>query len=142
MDQAEQDVAVVAQMYQAFERGDIERIFALVAPDATVYQSPALPWGGSYTGHEGLGRFLTALTAHLDSRPQTEQLIADGDGGVVQVGRTRGIVRTNGAPFDVAEAHVWTVRDERIVRFEAYLNTAAMLQALAQPNHQEGVEPA
>jgi hypothetical protein len=51
----------------------------------------------------------------------------------VQVGRTRGTVRANGAAFDVPEVHVWTVAGGRVRRFEAYLDTPAMLAALARP---------
>jgi ketosteroid isomerase-like protein len=49
----------------------------------------------------------------------------------VQIGRTAGTVVATGAPFDVAETHVWTVRDGRAVRFRAYVDTPAMLDALA-----------
>jgi hypothetical protein len=37
------------------------------------------------------------------------------------------------AVFDVFESHVWTVQDERIGRFEVYLDTAGMLAALSAP---------
>jgi uncharacterized protein len=36
----------------------------------------------------------------------------------------------NGAPFDVAEAHVWELRNGKVVRFRAYIDTPAMLEAL------------
>ncbi|MCZ2816128.1 hypothetical protein [Modestobacter sp. VKM Ac-2984] len=52
---------------------------------------------------------------------------------MVQVGRTRGVVRATGAPFDVPEVHVSTVFGGRVHRFEAYLDTAAMLAALVAP---------
>ncbi len=129
----QQEEAVVRAVYAAFDRGDVEAITALVAPDVTVYQSAAVPWGGTYTGHAGLGRFLAALTGAVESRPATERLVADGDGHVVQVGRTRGTVRATGAPFDVPEVHVWTVRDGLIRRFESFLDAATMRQALGRP---------
>ena len=133
MEQTEQDLATVRQVYDAFERADVPRIMALFAEDGTVVQSPALPWGGTHTGHGGLGHFLTTLVSHLDSRPETERLFADGAGHVVQVGRTRGTVRATGAPFDVAEVHVFTLAGGRVARFEAYVDTPAMLAALDAP---------
>jgi ketosteroid isomerase-like protein len=39
-------------------------------------------------------------------------------------------VRANGAPFDVPEAHVWELRDGKVVRFTVYIDTPAMLAAL------------
>ncbi len=133
MDQsAEQDVAVVRDVYDAFAHGDVPRIFQRFAPDGVVQQSAALPWGGTFEGHDGLGRFLAALTRRLDSTPETERIYGDGAGRVGQVGRTRGTVRASGARFDVAETHVWTVRDGQVVRFEAYVDALPMLAALAE----------
>jgi ketosteroid isomerase-like protein len=131
MEQTDRDLALVREVYDAFGRADVPRIMALFAEDGTVVQSPALPWGGTHTGHAGLGHFLTTLVASLDSHPETERLFADGAGRVVQVGRTRGTVRATGAPFDVAEVHVFTLAGGRVTRFEAYVDTPAMLAALA-----------
>jgi len=49
---------------------------------------------------------------------------------VVAVGRTRGIARTTGYPFDAAAVHVWTVRDGKIAAFRAFVNHPTMLAAL------------
>ena len=127
------DTAVLAEGHAAFVRGDLARISALFADDGVITQSPALPWGGTYTGPEGLAAFLGTLTAHLASAPVTERLFADGSERVVQVGRTRGTVRATRAAFDVPEVQVWTVAGGRVQRFEAYLDTPAMQAALARP---------
>jgi len=58
-----------------------------------------------------------------------EHLIEAGD-HVAMVGRTRGRPRRGRVAFDVAVAHVWTVRDGQISRFEAYIDTPAMREAL------------
>lgn len=86
------DVALVQGVYDAFGRGDVPAIFGLFHPDAGVYQSSRLPWGGSYRGHEELAVFLTKLTGAIDSRVETGQFLADGEGHVVQIGRTSGKV--------------------------------------------------
>ena len=49
---------------------------------------------------------------------------------VVQTGRTRGTVRANGASFDIPEVHVWELRDGKVVRYQVYIDTPAMLDAL------------
>ncbi len=127
------DTAVVAEVYAAFGRGDLARIAELFADDGVITQSPALPWGGTHTGPQGLATFLGTLTENLESAPVTERLFADGAGRVVQVGRTRGTVRASGAAFDVPEVHVWTVAGGRVRRFEAYLDTPALREALDRP---------
>jgi len=126
------DLETVRRVYAAFDRADLGAVVALVEPEVTVVQSPALPWGGTHHGVEGVGRFLHALSTCLDSRAETELLLHDGAGHVVQVGRTRGAVRASGAAFDVREVHVWTVRQGRVQRFEAYVDHAAMSEALTR----------
>jgi ketosteroid isomerase-like protein len=127
------DIEVVEAVYDAFARKDVSRILELFAPDCVVYQAPALPWGGTHEGHDGLITFMIALSRTIASTPEHEHLVADGDGHVSQVGRTRGRVTATGVEFDLFENHVWTVRDGRVVRQEVYLDTAGMLAALASP---------
>ena len=124
------DVAVVRSVYDAFGRGDVPAIFGLFHAEAEVYQSSRLPWGGRYRGHEELGAFLTKLTSTIESEVDTGLFIDDEEGHVVQVGHTRGTVRGTGRPFDVPETHVWTVVDGKVLRFESYIDTAKMREAL------------
>lgn len=83
-----------------------------------------------YRDHEELGAFLTKLTGALESEVEPERLIDDEEGHVVQIGRTRGRVRATGNEFDVPETHVWTVEDGRVTRFESYIDTPKMREAL------------
>jgi len=124
------EVAVVEAVYDAFARADVNRILELFAPDCVVYQSHALPWDGTHQGHDGLLTFLVTLSSTIASTPEHEHLVADGDGHVAQVGRTRGTAKATGVEFDLFENHVWTVRDGKVARFEVYLDTAGMLAAL------------
>lgn len=123
-------VEVVRRMYDAFARGDVETILGLAAPDVVVYQSPSVPWGGLHTGAEGLMQFLGSLTSTIRSEVETGELYDDGDGHVVQSGRSRGEVIASGATFDVVETHVWTVAGGRVRRFDSYVDVAAMRRAL------------
>jgi hypothetical protein len=60
----------------------------------------------------------------------TERYIADEDNHVVEVGRTRGRVVATGREFDVPETHVWTLESGKVVRFDAYIDTAHLRRAL------------
>lgn len=126
---SESNVDTVRRMYDAFGARDADVMQELFAADVEVSQASELPWGGEYRGHDGAFTFLLKLTEHIDSQVAIESLFAAGD-RVVQTGRTRGTVRANGAPFDVAEVHLWQLRDGQVVRFEAYIDTPAMLEAL------------
>jgi uncharacterized protein len=125
-------VTLIREGYEAYRRKDLAAILALLDPEIELYQSELVPWGGTYRGHAGAQAFFGKLLAHVDSEVDPDQLLDAGD-RVVAVGRSRGRVRATGAPFDVAAVHVWTLRDRMALRFESYLDTPAMLRALAAP---------
>ena len=41
-------------------------------------------------------------------------------------------MRANGASFDIPEVHVWELRDGKVVRYQVYIDTPAMLDALGR----------
>ena len=123
------NVELVRRLYAALEAVDLEAILEIFDPEVEVFQTPELPWGGDFHGHDGLGRFFGLLRENITSKVTIQTVYAAGD-EVVQIGRTAGTVNANGAPFDVQEMHLLTVRDGRVVRFEAHIDTPAMLEAL------------
>lgn len=126
------NVDVVSALYEAFGRRDVPAIVALIGPEFALTQTELLPWGGHYTGVEGLRAFFERLFENVESRVQFDEYVEAGD-VVVAIGRTRGHVRANGTAFDIRAVHVWTVRDGRAVRFQPYINTPEMLRALQGP---------
>jgi ketosteroid isomerase-like protein len=120
---------VVRGAYAAFERGDLTGVFATLDPDIEVYQSSKVPWGGTYRGHVEAQEFFMKLAATVDSKVGTERFLEAGD-QIVQIGHTRGQARATGKRFEVLEVHVWTMRDGKVLRFEAYVDHPAMLAAL------------
>ncbi len=122
-------VELIRRMYDAFAAADFDTILEIADPDIEVLQSDGLPWGGHHRGHEELGTFMLTLAGMIESVVTHHELFAAGD-RVIQVGRTAGTVRATGEHFDIPEVHVWTVRDGRAVRFEAYVDTPAMRAAL------------
>ena len=127
---ASPSVAVVRDVYAAFERNDAPAIFALFHPEGVITQSARLPWGGRYDGHAGLAEFLGKLTGAIASRVTTERFIDDEDGHVVAIGVTEGHVVATGRRFEVPETHVWTVANGLVTKFESYIDTGAMRLAL------------
>jgi uncharacterized protein len=125
-----QNVDVVRSVYDAYGRGDVAAIFALFDTECVVQQSSRLPWGGTYRGHAGLGEFLGKLTQAVQSRVTTERYIDDEEGHVATIGWTRGTALATGRAFDVAETHIWTVAAGKVTKLEAYIDTAAMREAL------------
>ena len=84
---SEENLATITMLYEALAARDVSVIATLFADDVEVVQTPSLPWGGSYRGHDGLFTFFLALTEHIDSQVESENMFAAGD-HVVQRGRT------------------------------------------------------
>ncbi|MGK2948371.1 MAG: nuclear transport factor 2 family protein [Acidimicrobiales bacterium] len=131
-DAAARPIDVVTEIYAAFASKDLDAILHLTDPAIVVTQDPALPWGGRHEGHDGLGAFMMALVGSIDSAVTTEAMFEAGE-HVVQHGRTAGTVRATGVTFDVPECHVWLVRDGRAVEARYFIDSGAMLEALAAP---------
>jgi ketosteroid isomerase-like protein len=123
------NIEIVSGIYAAMAAGDIELLLAMASEDFTIDQTEELPWGGHYVGREGVMAFATKLLSTIDSKVEADALYEAGD-RVVQRGHTRGTVNASGASFDVAEVHIWTVRDSKAVAAEFYIDTPAMLDAL------------
>ena len=127
---SQEDVAVVQSAYEAFRRGDVQAIFALLHPEIEIYQSEWVPWGGKYKGHEEVGHFFSKLSESIESRVEPDQFIDDEEGHVVAVGYTLGHVRATRREFEVPAVHVWTISEGKVTKFEAYIGTFQMRMAL------------
>lgn len=121
---------LIRGVYEAYARRDVAAALAHFSTEVEFVQTDLLPWGGSYQGIEGAKASLGKLLAHVDSLVEVEEVISAGD-HVVVIARTRGTARASGKAFDIRAVHVWTVRDGSIRRFEAYIDTPAMLSALS-----------
>ncbi|MBA3043109.1 MAG: nuclear transport factor 2 family protein [Alphaproteobacteria bacterium] len=119
---------VVRAVYRAYAARDLAAIQALYHPDCEIYQSALLPWGGELRGRAGLQQFFIRLTSTIDTEIVDEQLFEAGD-RVVSIGRTRGKALATGRQFELPAVHVYTVREGTICRYEAYVDTPAMLSA-------------
>jgi len=121
---------VVRDVYAAMAAKDVEGVLARCHPDVVITQDPALPWGGHFVGADGVAEFAIKLVGAIDSAV-TPIAMFEAENDVVQYGHTAGTARESGKTFDVAECHVWTVVDGRVTRAMFYIDTAAMLDALA-----------
>lgn len=121
--------SLIESLYAAFARRDLDYILSLVSSQILIEQSSALPWGGQYTGHDGLKKFFTTLLQHVESNVEIERMI-DATESVVVLGRTRGTVRVTGKSFDVPVAHVWRVQHGKLTHFYPHIDNALMLEAL------------
>jgi len=121
---------LIQSAYASYDRGDFAAVFALLSPDIEIVQTDLLPWGGTHHGHEGARTFFSLLGQHTEAMPKPEVFVPAGN-EVAVYGRLRGTARASGKPIDLAIVHLWTVENDLITRFAAYIDTPAMLEALS-----------
>ena len=122
-------VQVVEDAYERYARGDFAGVFALLSPSIEVEQTGLLPWGGRHVGHDGARRFFAILGEYTDAKPKIERMV-DAGSDIAAIGRLVGSARKTGRKIDLDIVHVWRIEDSEVVRFAAYIDTPAMLQAL------------
>lgn len=125
----ERDLEKIEELYRAQQKRDIRSILMLMSQDVEIIQSTELPWGGHYTRHDGVKKFLATLAEHIDSQVQVERMIDAGD-KIAVIGRTVGKTRKTKLEFDVPIVHIWAMLEGQVIRFETYMDNATMLAAL------------
>jgi uncharacterized protein len=127
---SQENVEIVQQAYRAINDGDEEAGRKLAASDIEIEASGLLLDQSTYRGHEGLRAYTRNLRKvwgdSLRSHP--EEFIEHED-HVVVLARTSAKGVGSGATTDALVAHVWTVRNRKIVRFQTFLSRDEALEA-------------
>ena len=122
-------IETVTAIYAAISSGDTPAIVARLSPDIRISQTRELPWGGEFEGLAGFAQFSRTLREHIASRVEIDRIFEAGE-DVVVIGRTIGAAKSKETHFEVAIAHVLTVRDGKITRARYFIDTPTMLAAL------------
>jgi uncharacterized protein len=144
---SQENVEVVRQMLEAFQRGDLERALSATDPDVELRMDDAaiLLERKAWQGREGLSEFIEEfLEPWEDFRIEPRKLIDAGDHVVVLLDQ---FGRRSGSEFEVkmSVGHVYTVREGRIASWATYVDQEKALQAagaagvgrsnVSQPSH-------
>lgn len=123
--------AVVRRHYLASAAGDLEALRATLAPDVEWTEMAGFPHAGTYRTPEGvtsnvmeaLGRDWEGWTAHDDT------YVVSGE-NVVVLARYTATNKATGKAINVRVAHHFVVRGGLIVRFEQFVDTAKVRDAM------------
>jgi ketosteroid isomerase-like protein len=128
-----ENVEILRDAYGALNRGDIDRALNVLVQDAEWQEHSELPEADFYRGREVIRAFLVGYLDSWDEfRQETEELIDSGD-RVAVVLRMAARGKGSGIEVEARYAHLWTMRDGRGVRVDAYADPNAALEALHQP---------
>lgn len=130
----QENTGLVQQAYGYFQRGDIPSVLDSLSEDVE-WSSPPLEGvlvSGTWHGREQVGQFFQALGDTQEVRQfEPREFVAQGD-RVVALGHYAWHVKSTGREWEGDFAHVFTVRDGKVTRFQEYSNTAAIADAFRE----------
>lgn len=85
---------------------------------------------GTYRGHDGVRHFVDDVMDYFSELTVVIDEAIDAGDQIVVVLHEHAVGRTSGVPTDSVQAHVWTVRDGRACRGDAYPGRESALQAV------------
>ena len=118
------DLEALRGGYEAWNRGDLSAVFALVDPDIEWRPGPDAPETGELSGREGFKSFVESWTESFDDlRIEPQEVVQVGEHVVVVV-RQRGRGHSSGIELDITTVHVWRLRGGRATGWYAYRSRA------------------
>lgn len=125
------NVDIVESTYEAFARGDIPSVLDALHPDVIWTEMEGFPTGGTYVGPERvLNEVIMPLGSDWESFQAKPDEFLEADDRIVVLGRYTGTYKATGKGTSVPFAHVWTVRDGKIVKFVQYTDTLLVSKVL------------
>ena len=122
---------IIRGLYAAFANGDVPGVVGALAGDIRWTEAEGFPYGGTYVGPDAVvNNVFAKLGSEWDGFTAIpHSFVAEGD-TVVALGEYGGTYKATGKRFTAPFAHVWTVDDGKIVRFQQYTDTALVQAAL------------
>jgi ketosteroid isomerase-like protein len=125
-------VDTVRRFYDALGGGDVAAILSLFDAQIEWTEAERFPYyGGTWHGPQAvLDNVLVPLSGDWEGfSAQAHEFIAEVD-RVVCLGTYSGTFKKTGRSFSAAFAHVWSVRGDKLVRFDMHTDTAKVLEAM------------
>ncbi|MFI9761364.1 nuclear transport factor 2 family protein [Streptomyces sp. NPDC051963] len=122
---------VVRRQYLASVHGDLEALRATLADDVEWTEMAGFPLAGTYRTPDGvISGVMEQLVKEWDGLVvHDDTYVVDGE-NVVVLARYTGTNRASGKDLNVRVAHHFIVRGGLIVRFEQFVDTAKVLEAM------------
>ena len=130
------NVALVQEFFATLERGDLPGVIDFVGEDVdwqspvTRTHPPEIPWSSVRRTRQEVGAFFKELGQNV--KPEGFELfkISAQDDRVVVEGKNRGTVRKTGRTYEHEWVMIFSIRDNKIIRFRHYYDTADLVGAI------------
>jgi uncharacterized protein len=125
------NIDLVKQAYDAFAKGDIQRLLGLCAQDIEweLPEVEGIAFSGKRRGQAQVGEFFRLLDQLQETREfRPDEFIAQGE-RVVVCGHGAWTVRATGIEFSEEWVHLFTVTNGKLSKFKEYDDTHKAAQA-------------
>lgn len=127
------NATIVDNLYKAFSVGDIPAVLASMDSKIVWYEAEGNPYadGNPYIGPEAVlnGVFARVGAEHDYFKLSDIKLHKMENNQVLATLRYKGKVKKNGAEYDAQVAHLWTLKDGKVVAFQQYVDTKKLNDA-------------
>ncbi|WP_138759150.1 nuclear transport factor 2 family protein [Modestobacter altitudinis] len=120
--------------YEAFDRGDVPAVVALMDDQIEWNEAEGHPW---YPGRPLIGPqqvvdevFVPLAEAYEAFHVQRDRWFTDGDTVIVQCRYRATKAQATGRPLDAQALHVWDLREGKVIRFQQYVDTRQLATVL------------
>jgi ketosteroid isomerase-like protein len=125
------NVDVARSLYEAFGRGDVDALVALLDPQVEweLVGPGEIPYFGAYRGPQEVRRFFGLLADHCEVEEFEVFSLIETERGALAEGRERGRFAAHARTYEMRWCHVLEIDRGRIRRFTDHLDTAPMIEA-------------
>jgi ketosteroid isomerase-like protein len=123
---------IVRDLYDAFAKGDVPGVLGTFDSGIEWREADGFLYadGNPYVGPEAVAEgVFQRLVSDIENFTVVPGKVIDGGDTVVVEGRYKGRVKATGAPVDAQFAHVWDLRNGKVVRFQQYTDTKQRAEA-------------
>jgi ketosteroid isomerase-like protein len=124
---------IIAAAYASFANGDVPAVLAVMDPEIEWTEAEGWPlYTGTLVGPQAIvdGIFMRIGEIGENFALAIAQLVAAGD-TVGALGTSSWTRNGSGEPAEVKIAHVWTLADGKVTRFQQHIDTAKARELIA-----------
>ena len=129
-----ESIDIVRALYGAFAEGDIAKVLEAFDPEIEWREAEHFLYaeGNPYVGPQAIAEgVFQRMASDIEGMALEPEYFVDGGDSVVVEGRYRGTMKATGTAVNAQFAHVWQLRQGKVVRFQQYIDTRQWAEAVA-----------
>ena len=122
---------IIESLYAAFANGDIPTVLNGFAPDIEWNEAEGFMYGGQYIGPNAiLENVFMKFGTEWEGFSVVPKKIVDGGDTIVGLGTYAGKYLRTGKSISVPFAHIWTLENGQVTRFDQFTDTQVIAKSL------------